>query len=117
MSGAGGVGYMVIRTAGSSAPVVLDYIGRAPAAATPDRFATENSKDDGILSPLIPGAAGGWLTALARFGTLDRATVFAPAIDLAENGFAVTIKQISLCSIPVIGFATGDVESGIPSRR
>ena len=93
MSGAGGVGYMVIRTAGSSEPVVLDYIGRAPAAATPDRFATENSKDDGILSPLIPGAAGGWLTALARFGTLDRATVFAPAIDLAENGFAVTIKN------------------------
>ncbi len=93
MSGAGGVGYMVIKTAGSPQPIVLDYIGRAPAAATPDRFVDVNAKDDGILSPLVPGAAGGWLTALERFGTLDRATVFAPAIDLAENGFPVTIKN------------------------
>jgi gamma-glutamyltranspeptidase/glutathione hydrolase len=93
MSGAGGVGYMVIKTADASAPIVLDYIGRAPAAATPDQFANDNAKDDGIRSPLVPGAAGGWLTAHARFGVLKRSTVFAPAIDLAENGFPVTIKN------------------------
>ncbi len=93
MSGAGGVGYMVIKTAGAPEPIVLDYIGRAPGAATPDKFADVSAKDDGILSPLVPGAAGGWLTALERFGSLDPATVFAPAIDLAENGFAVTIKN------------------------
>ncbi|MBA2453986.1 MAG: gamma-glutamyltransferase [Chloroflexia bacterium] len=92
MSGAGGVGYMNIQVAGQSEPVVLDYIGRAPAAAEPERFDTPDGKDDGILSPLVPGALGGWLMALERFGSLDRATVFAPAIDLAENGFAVTIK-------------------------
>jgi gamma-glutamyltranspeptidase / glutathione hydrolase len=92
MSGAGGVGYMNITVAGQSEPVILDYIGRAPAAAEPDRFNTPDGKDDGILSPLVPGALGGWLMALERYGTLDRATVFAPAIDLAENGFAVTIK-------------------------
>src|SRR3712207_6753071 len=33
MSGAGGVGYMTIKTKGMRAPVVLDFIGRAPAAA------------------------------------------------------------------------------------
>ena len=91
MSGAGGVGYMNITVAGESQPIILDYIGRAPAAAEPERFNTPDGKDDGILSPLVPGALGGWLKALERFGTLDRATVFAPAIDLAENGFAVTI--------------------------
>ena len=93
MSGAGGVGYMVIQAAGQAQPVVLDYIGRAPGAATPDQFPDHSSKDDGIKSPLVPGALGGWLMALERFGTLDRATVFAPAIDYAENGFPLTIKN------------------------
>lgn len=92
MSGAGGVGYMNITPAGASEPVILDYIGRAPAAATPDMFTQPGGKDDGIQSPLVPGALGGWLMALERYGTLDRATVFAPAIELAERGFAMTIK-------------------------
>ncbi len=92
MSGAGGVGYMVIATPGRNRPSVLDYIGRAPAAATPDQFEND-AKEDGIRSPLVPGALGGWLTALERFGTMDRAHVFAPAIELAENGFPLTIKN------------------------
>ena len=33
---------------------------------------------------MIPAACGGWLTALEAKGTLDRATVFAPAIEYAE---------------------------------
>ncbi len=94
MSGAGGVGYMVIRSAdGGDQPFVLDYIGRAPAAATPDMFPDEDTKNTGIRSPLVPGALGGWLMALERFGSLDRATVFAPAIAYARDGFAVTIKN------------------------
>jgi len=92
MSGAGGVGYMVITTPGAQAPVVLDYTGRAPAAATLDAFTDEQSKDDGIRSPLVPGAVGGWLAALERYGALDRATVFAPAIFYAEQGFPLTVK-------------------------
>jgi gamma-glutamyltranspeptidase len=93
MSGAAGVGYMVIRPAGESQPIVLDFIGHAPAGATPDRFQEEGSKDFGILSPLIPGSLAGWLTALEHFGSLDRATVFAPAIEFAEHGYPVTIKN------------------------
>jgi gamma-glutamyltranspeptidase/glutathione hydrolase len=93
MSGAAGVGYMVIKLAGATSPVVLDFIGRAPSGATLDRFADEGSKDFGILSPLIPGSAAGWLMALERYGTMDRETVFAPAIELAEQGYPVTIKN------------------------
>jgi gamma-glutamyltranspeptidase/glutathione hydrolase len=94
MSGAGGVGYMVIRSAtGRQRPVVLDYIGRAPAAATPEMFPDEETKNTGIRSPLVPGALGGWLMALERFGTMDRAAVFAPAIEYARGGFPVTIKN------------------------
>ncbi len=93
MSGAAGVGYMVIKPAGATKPVVLNFIGRAPAGATLDRFSEEGSNDFGILSPLIPGSLAGWLMALERYGTMDRATVFAPAIELAEQGYPVTIKN------------------------
>lgn len=95
MSGAGGVGYMVIKTKEMAQPVVLDFIGRAPAAAELDVFlkAGPGSKDSGILSPLVPGNFGGWMKALDRFGTMDRATVFAPAIELAEHGFPISISN------------------------
>jgi gamma-glutamyltranspeptidase / glutathione hydrolase len=95
MSGAGGVGYMVIKTKGMARPVVLDFIGRAPAAAELSVFqqAGPGSKDTGILSPLVPGNFGGWMKALDRFGSMDRATVFAPAIQLAEEGFPISISN------------------------
>ncbi len=93
MSGAAGVGYMVIKPAGATKPVVLNFIGRAPAGATLDRFSEEGSNDFGILSPLIPGSLAGWLMALERYGTMDRATVFAPAIELAEQGYPITVKN------------------------
>ena len=93
MSGAAGVGYMVIKPAGATKPVVLDFIGRAPSGASLDKFSEEGSNDFGILSPLIPGSLAGWLMALERYGTMDRATVFAPAIELAEQGYPVTIKN------------------------
>src|SRR6202022_3018161 len=39
---------------------------------------------------VVPGTLGGWLAALDRFGSLDRASVFQPAIDLAERGWPIT---------------------------
>ncbi|HET9015359.1 MAG TPA: gamma-glutamyltransferase [Thermomicrobiaceae bacterium] len=38
---------------------------------------------------IVPGAADGWLTALARYGRLTFAEVVQPAIELCEGGFAV----------------------------
>lgn len=99
MSGAGGVGYMTITSAGAAAPVVLDYTGRAPAAATPERFTDTGGgggKDYGIRSPLVPGAVAGWLAALERYGTLDRAAVLTPAIEYAEGGVPVTLSNHQL---------------------
>ena len=37
----------------------------------------------------IPGTVAGLIHALEQYGTLDLKTVMQPAIDLAENGFAV----------------------------
>src|SRR6476646_5401227 len=49
-----------------------------------------NAIDADIRSACVPGTLGGWMAALDRFGSLDRATVFQPAIDLAEHGWPIT---------------------------
>jgi gamma-glutamyltranspeptidase/glutathione hydrolase len=93
MSGMAGVGYMLVYSAKERRLRVLDYVGLSAAAATPDAFATPAEKDHGPKSPLVPGACGGWLTALETYGALDRAAVFAPAIEYAEGGVPITLKN------------------------
>jgi gamma-glutamyltranspeptidase / glutathione hydrolase len=93
MSGAAGIGYMVIHDGNGDKPIILNYNGRAPAAASVAEFPDEDTKNDGIRSPLVPGAAAGWLMAIERFGALDPKTVLAPAIRYAEEGFPVTINN------------------------
>ncbi len=91
MSGlGGGGGFMTVYDARSGALHVLDYVGRTPAAADPTAFSSLQSLDADIRSSCVPGTLGGWLTALERFGRLDRATVFQPAIELAERGWPIT---------------------------
>jgi gamma-glutamyltranspeptidase / glutathione hydrolase len=91
MSGlGGGGGFMTIHSAGTSSVHVLDYVGRTPGAADPTAFSSLESLDVDIRSTCVPGTLGGWLAALDRFGTLDRADVFQPAIELAEAGWPIT---------------------------
>ncbi|MCA9860488.1 MAG: gamma-glutamyltransferase family protein [Thermomicrobiales bacterium] len=92
MSGIGGVGYLLSFQASDRALRVLNYNGTAPKAAFPDAFRNRREQEHGPKSPMIPAAAGGWLTALETAGRLDPATVFAPAIDLAETGVPLTPK-------------------------
>ncbi|MDP9365903.1 MAG: gamma-glutamyltransferase, partial [Chloroflexota bacterium] len=83
MSGMGGLGYMLVYTARDRTLRVLDYIGRSPYAAVREAFSSPEEKEVGPKSPLVPGSVGGWLTALETHGRLDRAAVFAPAIEYA----------------------------------
>lgn len=89
MSGLGGGGYMVVRRA-TGETLTLDYSGKTAAAAELSVY-DKTSADVGAKSPLVPGAPVGWLTALQRWGTLDAATVFGPAIEYAEQGVALTV--------------------------
>jgi gamma-glutamyltranspeptidase/glutathione hydrolase len=93
MSGIGGVGLMLVSSVRTGERHVLDFIGRVPAAADPDR-ATQNDLDGGPRACLTPGNGGGWLAALERFGTMPRARVFAPAIRLAEEGAPLSWKNV-----------------------
>ncbi|MEM7133264.1 MAG: gamma-glutamyltransferase [Chloroflexota bacterium] len=93
MSGMGGDGYMHIYHAQSGDHKILDYMGRSPKAAELALYEDEAVQNRGPKSPLVPGACGGWLEALARYGTMDARTVFGPAIEYAEQGFAATAKN------------------------
>ncbi|MCY3711052.1 MAG: gamma-glutamyltransferase, partial [Caldilineaceae bacterium] len=93
MSGLGGDGYMHIYSAREQEHTVLDYMGRSPYGATFEEVGSAESRARGPRSPLVPGSCGGWLAALERYGTMDAATVFQPAIEYAEHGFPLTVKN------------------------
>ena len=93
MSGIAGVGYAIVYDAKNGHRRVLDYCGRTPYQARAELFDSPADKDAGPRSCLTPGACGGWLELLERYGTMTPADVFAPAIDLAENGYAVTVRN------------------------
>ena len=89
MSGMGGVGCLLAYVAKEERTRVMNFTGRAPAAADPSRF-TEENKERGILSVLVPGNVAGWLTLHETYGRLDRERLFQSAIDYAEEGFPIT---------------------------
>jgi len=69
----------------------LNASGRAPQAWTQERFAKhEHMPLRGWDSVTVPGAVSAWSALSKRFGKLPFADLLAPAIDYAENGFAVS---------------------------
>ena len=89
MSGIGGIGLALVYVAREDRVRALNFSGRAPKAAEPSRF-TEETKETGILAPLVPGNVAGWLTLHETYGSLDRERLFQPAIKYAEKGFPIT---------------------------
>ena len=92
MSGIGGVGYLHIYSARAKEHKIVDYVGLTPRAATLSLY-DRDKQVLGPLSPLVPGACGGWLAALERYGSVEANRVFAPAIEYAEQGYALTVKN------------------------
>lgn len=93
MSGMGGSGYMLVYSASDRSLRVLDYIGPASHNAELSAFAAEQEKNYGPKSPVVPSAAGGWLTAHEHFGSMPLGALFQPAIDYASIGVPLTVKN------------------------
>lgn len=89
MSGPGGLGVALAYVAKEGKIRALDFSGRAPQGAFPDRF-TPESKEVGVRSSLVPGNVAGWLEMHEKYGVLDRERLFQSAIRCAEDGFGVT---------------------------
>ena len=98
MSGLGGVGgYALIYDSGEQVVRSLDFIGSAPAAAEPEAFRAgsrlwdrTHPARDSFLAPLVPGNLAGWAALLEGYGSMSWPELLAPAIEYAEDGFAVT---------------------------
>jgi gamma-glutamyltranspeptidase/glutathione hydrolase len=54
----------------------------------------------GVLTVTVPGSLWGWEEVLNRFGTMTFKEVLDPAIDYAENGFAITEEIASRWILP-----------------
>ena len=91
----GGGGFATLHLA-DGRDLFLNFRETAPGAATPTMFldaAGEVVPDlslKGYKAVAVPGTVLGLDTLLRKYGTLPRATVMAPAIKLAEEGFVLT---------------------------
>src|SRR5712672_1145208 len=92
----GGGGFMLVRLA-NGPTTFFDYREVAPGKATRDMYIKDGKLDEeasviGYKSVAVPGTVAGLELALKTYGTMKLAAVMAPAIRLAENGFAVSEK-------------------------
>jgi gamma-glutamyltranspeptidase/glutathione hydrolase len=90
-TGIGGVAPIVIYRARDKKVFSISGLGWWPKAASVELLKELGGGDmpGGVLRTVVPGAADAWLVALREFGTKTVAEVAAPAIELAERGFAV----------------------------
>jgi len=90
--GLGGDLFLLLHDARSGRLHGLNASGRAPAAATIERYHALGYAEMprfGIHTVTVPGCAAGWGMAAERFGRLGLARALAPAIRYAEGGFPV----------------------------
>tara|TARA_R110002050_G_scaffold57423_5_gene129356 strand:+ start:277785 stop:279506 length:1722 start_codon:yes stop_codon:yes gene_type:complete len=91
----GGGGFMLYSPSNSDAVSAIDYREKAPSRATENMFlddmgnGNQNLSRFSHLSAGVPGTVAGFALALEKFGTMSLARVLQPAINLANNGFAI----------------------------
>ena len=94
----GGGGFMVYRN-NDGTKGALDFREKAPITAHKDMYLDSLGKVIDKKSTLgayavgIPGSVSGAYEVYQKFGSLPFKNLIQPAIDLARNGFAVTLKQ------------------------
>ncbi|HLL09770.1 MAG TPA: gamma-glutamyltransferase [Rubrivivax sp.] len=94
-AGIGGGGFMMIHLARTGQTFYIDTREKAPAGATRDMFVgVPNSSLQGVAVG-VPGMVRGTALALERYGKLTLAQTLAPAIELADAGFAATPRYAS----------------------
>jgi gamma-glutamyltranspeptidase/glutathione hydrolase len=103
----------------------LNASGLAPAAWTPEYYRKKHGGDAerppmrGWDSVTVPGAVAGWVSLSERFGKLPFADLLAPAIEIAERGYAVPIvvQQKWAAAAPLLATQPGWAEAFLPHGR
>src|SRR5271170_452570 len=107
----GGGGFMTIHLA-DGRNTFINFREKAPLAAHADMFLDAHGavvKDrsmDGYLAVGVPGTVMGLETAREKFGTVPRATLMAPSIRLAADGFVLTRGDVDVLTDATKAFRT-----------
>ncbi len=95
-SGIGGGGFLLYQDMSKGILSTINGREKAPAAATPERFLTAEGKPMGFLQAFqggksvgVPGNIALMAETHKKWGKLPWATIFKPAIRLADKGFVV----------------------------
>ena len=97
----GGGGFMTVQLA-DGRKTFLDFREKAPLAATANMYLDKDgnvikgASTEGHLAVGVPGSVSGMETALAKYGTMKRAALMAPAIRYAQNGFVLEQGDVDL---------------------
>jgi len=93
----GGGGFMLIQPKNGPA-VFLDFRETAPLQSNSALYLQRpaGSSRNGYLAVGTPGTVLGLDTALQKYGTMTRAQVMAPAIELAQKGFILTQGDVDI---------------------
>ena len=105
----------------------LNASGPAPQAWTPEYFTKKYGADAktppkrGWDSVSVPGAVGAWTALSKRFGKLPFADLLAPAIEVAERGYAVPVvvqhKWTAAAALTEINDQPGFARTFLPHGR
>ena len=103
----------------------LNASGPAPRSGTPEYFARRHGAGAtrppmrGWDSVTVPGAVAAWVALSERFGKLAFADLLAPAIGIAERGYAVpiVIQQKWAAAAPLLQAQPGWAEAFLPRGR
>lgn len=97
----GGGGFMTVQLA-DGRKTFLDFREKAPLAAKADMYlgadgnVVKGLSTHGHLAVGVPGSVHGLEYALAKYGTMKRAALIAPAVHYAEKGFALQQGDVDL---------------------
>ncbi|MDX8379530.1 MAG: gamma-glutamyltransferase [Gallionella sp.] len=114
----GGGGFMTIQQADGHT-TFLDFREKAPLLATANMYLDSNgnvikgASTYGQLAVGIPGTVSGMALARKKYGTMKRATLLAPAIKLAKNGFVLEQGDITLLSSATQAFKKDPASAAI----
>lgn len=97
----GGGGFMTLQMA-DGRKKFLDFREKAPLASTPNMYldakgnVIKDLSSTGHLAVGVPGTVAGMELAREKYGTMNRAALLAPAIQLAERGFTLDEGDVDL---------------------
>ena len=105
----GGGGFMTVQLA-DGRKTFLDFREKAPLAATANMYLDKDgnvikgASTTGHLAVAVPGSVSGFEMARAKYGTMPRAALIAPAIKHAEEGFVLQQGDVDILRVATNDF-------------